>query len=398
MGCFDPKDPVTEDQKIRSRQLEKNLKVWNKNFQDATKVLLLGTGESGKTTIIKQMKILHINGFSESDRQEKVVDIRQNIHESIYDLVTNMSTLSPPVVLASDENEISASYICDLGAKEPSLYTQEYYDHVKALWNDKGIKECYQRSNEFQLIDSAKYFLDRIEEVRNPDYTPSDQDILHCRKKTTGIQKIEFKMKVPRKFGGNFMEFWMFDVGGQRGERRKWLKVFEGIQAVLFMAAASDFDQTLREETSVNRLHEAVKLFQDIWHSRFLRDAGVIVFLNKQDILKEKIESGKSIASYFPEYKKYRMSRKDGDGSDEYTRTKHFIRSLFVDATKKARISPDDRKSSVLPGLLVQPADTENRQCFFHFTVATDTGNIKTVFENVHTLIIEHNLKTVGVQ
>jgi len=42
MGCFDPKDPVTEDQKIRSRQLEKNLKVWNKNFQDATKVLLLG--------------------------------------------------------------------------------------------------------------------------------------------------------------------------------------------------------------------------------------------------------------------------------------------------------------------------------------------------------------------
>jgi len=65
---------------------------------------------------------------------------------------------------------------------------------------------------------------------------------------------------------------------------------------------------------------------------------------------------------------------------------------------KKARISPDDRKSSVLPGLLVQPADTENRQCFFHFTVATDTGNIKTVFENVHTLIIEHNLKTVGVQ
>jgi len=59
-----------------------------------------------------------------SDRQEKAVDIRQNIHESIYDLVTNMSTLSPPVVLASDENEISASYICNLGAKEPSSYTQ----------------------------------------------------------------------------------------------------------------------------------------------------------------------------------------------------------------------------------------------------------------------------------
>lgn len=59
-----------------------------------------------------------------SDRQEKVVDILQNIHESIYDLVTNMSTLRPPVVLASDESEISASYIRDVGANEPSSYTQ----------------------------------------------------------------------------------------------------------------------------------------------------------------------------------------------------------------------------------------------------------------------------------
>jgi len=398
MGCFDPEDPVAEDQKIRSRQLERNLKDWDKDYKKAKKVLLLGTGESGKTTIIKQMKILHINGFSESDRQEKAVDIRQNIHESIYDLVTNMSTLSPPVVLASDENEISASYICNLGAKEPSSYTQEYYDHVQALWCDNGIRECYRRSNEFQLIDSAKYFLDRIKEVRNPDYTPSDQDILHCRKKTTGIQKIEFKMKVPKKYGGNFMDFWMFDVGGQRGERRKWLTVFEGIEAILFIAAASDFDQTLREETSVNRLRESVTLFQDMWHSRFLQDAGVIVFLNKQDVLKEKIESGKSIASYFPEYKKYQMSSKDGDGSDEYIRTQHFIRSLFDNATKKKRGSPEDRKSSVLPGLVVQSADTENRKCFFHFTVATDTRNIKTVFESVHTIIIEHNLSTIGVQ
>jgi hypothetical protein len=45
----------------------------------------------------------------------------------------------------------------------------------------------------------------------------------------------------------------------------------------------------------------------------------------------------------------------------------------------------------------MQLANTENRECFFHFTVATDTGNIQTVFESVHTIIIEHNLKTFGV-
>lgn len=397
MGCFDSKDPVMEGQKTINRQLEKKLKSWNKDYRKAVKVLLLGAGESGKTTIIKQMKILHISGFSESDRQEKVVSIRQNIHESIYDLVTHMSALRPPVSLASDRSEISALYIRDLGAEEPSSYTQEYYDHVQTLWNDNGIKECYRRSNEFQLIDSAKYFLDRIKEVRTPDYRPSDQDILHCRKKTTGIHKIEFTMKVPKNYGGGSVEFWMFDVGGQRGERRKWLPLFQGIHAVLFLVASSDFDQTLREETSVNRLHEAVRLFEDIWHSRFLEDAGVIVFLNKQDMLKEKIKSGKSIAPYFPEYKKYQMSSKDGDGSDEYIRTRCFIRSLFSDATEKKPKSADVRKSSVLPGLAVPLADTGNRKCYFHFTTATDTNNIRTVFEDVHSVILMRNLVDIGL-
>jgi hypothetical protein len=45
-------------------------------------------------------------------------------------------------------------------------------------------------------------------------------------------------------------------------------QVFEGIDAVLFIVSSSDFDQTLREETSVNRLHEAVNVFEDVWCSR----------------------------------------------------------------------------------------------------------------------------------
>jgi hypothetical protein len=47
------------------------------------------------------------------------------------------------------------------------------------------------------------------------------------------------------------------------------LQLFEGINAILFLVASSDYDQTLREETSVNRLREAVSLFDDVWHSRW---------------------------------------------------------------------------------------------------------------------------------
>lgn len=60
----------------------------------------------------------------------------------------------------------------------------------------------------------------------------------------------------------------MFDVGGQRGERRKWIQVFDGITAILFLVASSGFDLKLREDPSVNRLQEAFNLFQDVWKSR----------------------------------------------------------------------------------------------------------------------------------
>lgn len=48
-----------------SKNFDEDDKLYTKKFNETNKILLLGTGESGKTTIIKQMKILHINGFSE---------------------------------------------------------------------------------------------------------------------------------------------------------------------------------------------------------------------------------------------------------------------------------------------------------------------------------------------
>ncbi|XP_058828207.1 guanine nucleotide-binding protein G(f) subunit alpha [Topomyia yanbarensis] len=369
----------TSEEIIRKKQLEKRLTHINENFNNSVKILLLGAGESGKTTIIKQMKILHEqNEFSFDERLDRLHDIIENIHDSIYELVRQVILMN--LQFDSKESLRCAEEILKMGKQAPWNLSMTYVQRVRTLWADGGVKQSFKRSNEFQLIDSAKYFLDRIEKISMPGYIPSNADILNCRKTTTGIQEISFRIKMPTSFGGGFQEFRVIDVGGQRSHRTKWMQVFEGIEAVLFMVACGSFDQTLREDPSQNRLAEAFELFRGVWHNRFLSDTGLIVFLNKQDILKQKIAAGKTIGTYFPEYNDYVALVDTDEVCDEFARSRGFIKSKLVDITNE----PPRRTSHLI---------RRKRSCYYHYTVATDTNNVRMVFNDVHNIILSRNLQ-----
>lgn len=359
---------------------------YTRDFMETKKILLLGTGESGKTTIIKQMKILHINGFSDDDRREKISNIKQNIHESIFDIVNNMDKIQPPVRPKTAEAEKSIEYILNLGSNTPSDFTEEYFNQVKIAWNDEGVQQSFERSNEYQLIDSAGHFLNRIDEVQKPDYIPDNQDILFCRIETRSISKIEFEVPLS-KFQGGQARFWMYDVGGQRGHRKRWIQVFDGIQAILFLISASDFDQRLREDPTKNRLQEAFDLFNDIHRSKFVREAGLIVFLNKQDLLEKKIlTQHRKVEQYFPEYANYVPDKKENwDGSNEYDRARLFMKHKVMSiASSPIKIE----NVGFVPGYNINQ-ELPPRDVYVHFTIATDTNNIRKVFETVREIILK---------
>ena len=46
----------------------------------------------------------------------------------------------------------------------------------------------------------------------------------------------------------------MFDVGGQRSERKKWIHCFENVTSIIFCVALSEYDQVLLEESSQVRI------------------------------------------------------------------------------------------------------------------------------------------------
>nr|XP_055037607.1 guanine nucleotide-binding protein G(olf) subunit alpha-like isoform X1 [Misgurnus anguillicaudatus] len=305
MGCLG--NSKTEDQRIdekaqreANKKIEKQLQKERQAYKATHRLLLLGAGESGKSTIVKQMRILHVNGFNAEEKQQKILDIRKNVKDAIVTIVSAMTTLTPPVSIGNPSNHPRAEYIRSIAPLSDFDYTEEFFEHAKHLWDDEGVKACFERSNEYQLIDCAQYFLDRIESVRQNDYTPTDQDLLRCRVLTSGIFETRFQV--------DKVNFHMFDVGGQRDERRKWIQCFNDVTAIIFVAASSSYNMVIREDNSTNRLRESLDLFRSIWTNRFLRTISVILFLNKQDMLAEKILAGKSkLEDYFPEYARYTL-------------------------------------------------------------------------------------------
>ncbi|XP_055706111.1 guanine nucleotide-binding protein G(s) subunit alpha isoform X1 [Phlebotomus papatasi] len=379
MGCFGSAGSKQTDaggsedsksQKRRSDAITKQLQKDKQVYRATHRLLLLGAGESGKSTIVKQMRILHdANGFSDRERKQKIEDIKKNIRDAILTITGAMSTLNPPIQLEKPENQARVDYIQDVASNPDFNYPPEFYEHTEHLWKDRGVQQTFERSNEYQLIDCAQYFLDRVSVIKQPNYSPTEQDILRCRVLTSGIFETRFQV--------DKVNFHMFDVGGQRDERRKWIQCFNDVTAIIFVTACSSYNMVLREDPTQNRLRESLDLFKSIWNNRWLRTISVILFLNKQDLLAEKIKAGKSkLQEYFAEFTRYQTPAdaiaEPGD-EPEVIRAKYFIRDEFL------RIST--------------ASGDGKHYCYPHFTCAVDTENIRRVFNDCRDIIQRMHLR-----
>ena len=88
-------------------------------------------------------------------------------------------------------------------------------------------------------------YFEAIDRIGAEGYNPTDQDVLRSRVKTTCITETAFHI--------GDLTYRMFDVGGQRSERKKWIHCFENVTAIVFMVAVSEYDQVLVEDETVVR-------------------------------------------------------------------------------------------------------------------------------------------------
>jgi len=350
---------AVDEAAVRSRHIDKQNKADYREEKRVVKLLLLGTGGSGKSTIVKQMKILHggsgeySTGLTHIDRMAAMDTCRSNTLDSMAILLTACSRLGLSLGPGLDDAKIRVLKAMESGCGG-MVYTSQLAEDIAALWSDDCLQNVVTWDNEFQLCDSAPYFLNNALRLAAPDYMPTDEDILRARSITSGIVVVPFQTKE--------LKFELVDVGGQRSERKKWIQCFDNVTSVLFIISLSDYNQVLYEDNTTNRMRESEKLFGEILNCIFFQHTPFIVFFNKIDIFQEKLKFAK-LENYLPEY----------SGSQDYKEALTFIKRKFL---RKNRF-PD-------------------RDIYSFETTATDTNLVKNIFGAISEIILNKMLSNAG--
>lgn len=348
-ACSSSNGGGNKQEDAANREITLQLKDDKKRMESEVKLLLLGAGESGKSTVAKQMKIIHLKGFNKDECLTYKSIINNNVVGSMKVLIHAANERSIPI----DNKGVADRFVTEgyfTGSITPNIASD-----IKVLWGDQGIQAVYKKQADFQLNDSAKYYFESIDRLAAPDYIPTEQDVLRSRAKTTGIIETEFTVERTH--------FKMVDVGGQRSERKKWMHCFQDVTAVIFCVALSEYDQKLYEDDETNRMHESLKLFKEICNSRWFIDTSMILFLNKRDLFEKKIKEI-DLNVTFKEY----------TGGNNYDKALDFIKDKFL-----------------------QQNDNPRKHIYTHVTCATDTDNIQVVFNAVKDIILHRIIDESGI-
>jgi len=289
MGCTGSKDTLEDQQ---NRQVEDFLKDSRPTDLLDFKILLLGAGESGKSTVVKQLKAIYKNTIDDSELLSYAINIHKNTVQCMQVLLEAADNLVIPIKNpdAAEKAEQVKSFVFESDAKRMPLAIG---DAIEYLWRDPDVQSVWARRSEYWFLDATPYYFENVTRFCEDDFVPNEEDIIMTRVRTTGIAVTEFD-EGP-------VHFRVVDVGGQRNERRKWIHCFDDVKCLLFVANLAGYDQVMFEDPSQNRMIESLQLFSQIVNNPVFQDTPIFLFLNKKDIFEQMVQTI-PLSKCFPDY------------------------------------------------------------------------------------------------
>ena len=350
-----------------TRIVDNQLRVARSREQRVVKLLFLGTGESGKSTLFKQMRVLYGGGFDAKSRAAFLPALAANVVTSTKALLgaldaARASGVNPPPPLLP-ASASAAALVLEL-PDDPPFIAPALAAALDTLWADPALPAVAAHPARYTTcaLDSAPALLGRVRKMVGRGYVPTLDDVLLARVRTTAIVEASFHVRG--------VEFRMYDVGGQRSERKRWLSMFSDATCVVFVAALSEYDQPLAEDPTQNRLLEAVALFGATAANPHLRAASLVLILNKADVFAEKIAKV--------------PLRWDGGGGQP---------ARFAGYTG----GPNDPVAALafIQGLFLSAPGVGDRAVFVQTNVSLDRAKCQLVMDAVRETISEQNLALV---
>jgi GTPase SAR1 family protein len=305
-----------------------------------------GAGESGKSTIFKQLRIIHSNGFTKKELAIFSPIIRRNVIDGLRRVL---------VILLAQHIELEDPSLLDIVQKIVERTVMiDNASIVSRLWTDRGVQVAFVEACRYHSLESLEWFIDRIDYIFDSNYLPTVGDMLRARARTTGAQRMTIQLKSKA--------VTLIDVGGQRSERKTWAQSFQNVTAIIFVASLAEYDQLCVEDVTQNRMKENLLLFGEICSLHCFANVPLILFLNKTDVFRSKIER-KDLRMCFPDY----------TGGNDFFHASKFIRERFEEYPNR-----------------------QHRQIFTHFTSATDTDSVNRVFHDIESIILLENMVSAG--
>jgi GTPase SAR1 family protein len=356
MGCCN----TTEAQK-ENKKWNKELADEKRQDQSVKKLLFLGSGGSGKSTLFKQLRTLHGSGYADKDR----LQFRDHIYAQVVEQM-RLCLECIDILKEEQSDEYKDVDLTPAGKQAADVLqsaatlqvTTQIAEAVETLWKEDAIRLIYDLRATMKIDDSCAYFWDEVKRIAASDYVPNDKDILLVRYRTTGVIEQKFEMKKNL--------FHVFDVGGQKSERKKWIHCFELVTAVIFVASLSCYDEVMFEDEEKNSMVDSVELFEQICNNEWFKDTAMILFLNKKDIFAEKIENVP--ITECPAFQTFNGNTKSYDETTEY------IKEVFEHCNQNG-----------------------SKQIFTHLTCAVDKNQVEKVFNDIQTVIINASLAQGGL-
>ena len=218
-----PVSPADESIANASRNLD--LQLLDQQLADlfTFKILCLGAGESGKSTVVKQLKLIHKKPI-ESDELNLIATA---LHQNVIDCMKAVSYAATAFQLPPLSETHSLTEQRLLSYDEHTRLTEDLAEPILELFQSDTYQAAYARRSEYWILDSFPYYLKHLLRFCEPDFTPTEEDSVMARVRTTGIVESMLEQKIVQEVEDEpeNLVFQVVDVGGQRNERKKWCEI-----------------------------------------------------------------------------------------------------------------------------------------------------------------------------